>query len=55
MKTSILQSLRSEYRPKMPSILMEEFDNILIEKTLAKKIEPSIAQVFKNTAQNSLL
>ena len=55
MKKSIFQSLRSEYRPKMPSILMEEFDNISIEKTLSKNIEPSIAQVFKNTAKNALL
>ena len=55
MKQSILQSLRSEYKPKMPSILMEEFDNILIEKAFSKNIEPSIAKVFKNTSQNSFL
>lgn len=50
MRKSILQTLRLEYKPKLPSILMEDFNYISIKKTFSKEVEEVIKNSFPKTA-----
>ena len=55
MRHSLLQDLRREYKPKMPSVLLEDFSKMLIKETSKKNVEKAIADVFKHTAGQAFL
>lgn len=55
MKESLLQSLRREYMPKLPSILMEDFSQISIKKTSSKVIDDVVKSSFPKTANQPFI
>jgi len=54
-KVSLLQDLRREYKPRMPSVLEEDFSNISIHETSKKDVGATIIDAFKHTASQSFL
>ncbi len=55
MKESLLQTLRREYKPKLPIILMEDFNHISIKKTSSKEVEMVIKNSFPKTAEQPFI
>ena len=49
MKESLLQTLRREYKPKLPSILMEDFSQISIKTTPSNVVEAVVKSSFPKT------
>ena len=49
MKESLLQTLRREYKPKLPSILMEDFSQISIKTTPSNVVEAVVKNSFPKT------
>ena len=54
-EVSSLESLRREYKPKMPKVLLEDFDKILLNETTTTNVEKAVADVFKHTASQAFL
>ncbi len=52
---SLLQTLRREYMPKLPSILMEDFSQISIKKTSSKAIDDVVRSSFPKTASQPFI
>ena len=56
MKESLLQTLRREYKPKLPSILLvEDFGQISIKKTPSKPVETVVKDSFSKTAEQPFI
>ena len=55
MKESLLQSLRREYKPKLPCTLVEDFNQILVKKTPSKLVETYIKSSFPKTAEHPFI
>ena len=54
-KESLLQTLRREYKPKLPRILMEDFNHIAIQKTQPKMVDDIVKSSFPKTAGQALI
>ena len=55
MKESLLQTLRRDYKPKLPHILMEDFSQISIKKTPSKVVETVVKNSFPKTAEQPFI
>ena len=55
MKESLLQTLRRDYKPKLPHILMEDFSQISIKKTPSKVVETVVRNSFPKTAEQPFI
>ncbi len=55
MKESLLQTLRRDYKPKLPHILMEDFSQISIKKTPSKIVEAVVKNSFPKTAEQPFI
>ncbi len=55
MEESVLQTLRREYKPAMPKVLLEDFDCISFDETNAKTIGAEVAKEFKSTKNQPFL
>ena len=55
MKESLLQTLRREYKPKLPYILMEDFSHISIKKLPSNITETLVKNSFPKTASGPFI
>jgi len=55
MKESLLQTLRREYKPKLPSILMEDFSQISIKTTPSNVVEAVVKSSFPKTTEQPFI